>query len=76
MREKQPRLLVIWGKYDLSFDPGERNAIVRTYRKLKSTFLTQVILHWTRPQMKSPRWCETLWVLHTESCRPLKEKEV
>ena len=21
MREKQPRLLVIWGKYDLSFDP-------------------------------------------------------
>jgi len=23
MREKQPRLLVIWGKYDLSFDPGE-----------------------------------------------------
>ena len=23
MREKQPRLMVIWGKYDLSFDPGE-----------------------------------------------------
>jgi len=23
MREKQPRLLVIWGRYDLSFDPGE-----------------------------------------------------
>jgi pimeloyl-ACP methyl ester carboxylesterase len=23
MREKQARLLVIWGKYDLSFDPGE-----------------------------------------------------
>jgi len=23
MREKQPPLLVIWGKYDLSFDPGE-----------------------------------------------------
>jgi pimeloyl-ACP methyl ester carboxylesterase len=23
MREKQPRLLVSWGKYDLSFDPGE-----------------------------------------------------
>jgi pimeloyl-ACP methyl ester carboxylesterase len=23
MREKQPRLLVIWGKYDLSFDVGE-----------------------------------------------------
>lgn len=23
MRAKQPRLLVIWGRYDLSFDPGE-----------------------------------------------------
>jgi len=23
LREKQPRLLVIWGKYDLSFDLGE-----------------------------------------------------
>jgi hypothetical protein len=23
MRERQPRLLVIWGNYDLSFDPGE-----------------------------------------------------
>jgi pimeloyl-ACP methyl ester carboxylesterase len=23
MREREPRLLVIWGKYDLSFDPGE-----------------------------------------------------
>jgi pimeloyl-ACP methyl ester carboxylesterase len=23
MREKQPRLLVIWGTYDLSFDLGE-----------------------------------------------------
>ena len=23
MRETQPRLLVIWGRYDLSFDPGE-----------------------------------------------------
>jgi len=23
MHENQPRLLVIWGKYDLSFDPGE-----------------------------------------------------
>jgi pimeloyl-ACP methyl ester carboxylesterase len=23
MRKKQPRLLVVWGKHDLSFDPGE-----------------------------------------------------
>jgi hypothetical protein len=37
MREKQPRLLVIWGKYDLSFDPGEperyRKDVVATQRR-------------------------------------------
>ena len=29
MREKQPRLLVIWGKYDPSFDPSEPEAYRR-----------------------------------------------
>jgi len=29
MREKQPRLLVIWGKYDPSFDPSESEAYRR-----------------------------------------------
>jgi len=29
MREKQPRLLVIWGKYELSFDPTEPEAYRR-----------------------------------------------
>lgn len=29
MREKQPRLLVLWGKYDLSFDPSEPYAYRR-----------------------------------------------
>jgi pimeloyl-ACP methyl ester carboxylesterase len=29
MREKQPRLLVIWGKYELSFDPSEPEAYRR-----------------------------------------------
>ena len=29
MREKQPRLLVIWGKYDLSFEPAEPEAYRR-----------------------------------------------
>ena len=24
MREKQPRLLVVWGKYETSFDPASR----------------------------------------------------
>jgi pimeloyl-ACP methyl ester carboxylesterase len=29
MREKQPRLLVIWGKYEISFDPSEPEAYRR-----------------------------------------------
>jgi len=29
MREKKPRLLVLWGKYDLSFDPSEPEAYRR-----------------------------------------------
>ena len=37
IREKQPRLLVIWGKYELSFDPRSRKPIVATCRKQRST---------------------------------------
>ncbi len=33
MREKQPRLLVIWGKYELSFDPTEPEAYRRDVPK-------------------------------------------
>jgi len=33
MRERQPRLLVIWGKYDLSFDPSEPEAYRRDVPK-------------------------------------------
>jgi pimeloyl-ACP methyl ester carboxylesterase len=33
MREKQPRLLVIWGKYELSFDPSEPEAYRRDVLK-------------------------------------------
>ena len=29
MRERQPRVLVIWGKYDLSFDVSEPEAYRR-----------------------------------------------
>jgi len=35
MREHQPRLLVIWGKYDLSFDPSEPEAYRRDVPKAK-----------------------------------------
>ena len=33
LREKQPRLLVIWGKYDLSFDLGEPKRYRKDVRK-------------------------------------------
>ncbi|MGB9434891.1 MAG: alpha/beta hydrolase, partial [Candidatus Acidiferrum sp.] len=33
MRKKQPRLLVIWGKYELSFDPSEPEAYRRDVSK-------------------------------------------
>jgi pimeloyl-ACP methyl ester carboxylesterase len=33
MREKQPRLLVIWGKYESSFDPSEPEAYGRDVAK-------------------------------------------
>jgi len=29
MRERQPRLLVLWGKYDMSFEPSEPEAYRR-----------------------------------------------
>ncbi len=29
MRDKQPKLVVIWGKYELSFDPSEPEAYRR-----------------------------------------------
>ena len=33
MREKQPRLLVIWGKYESSFDPSEPESYRRDVPK-------------------------------------------
>jgi pimeloyl-ACP methyl ester carboxylesterase len=33
MRERQPRLLVLWGKYDLSFDLSEPEAYRRDVPK-------------------------------------------
>ena len=36
MREKQPRLLVIWGKYDLSFDPVEPERYRKDVPKARS----------------------------------------
>ena len=36
MREKQPRLLVIWGKYEVRLIPASRSAIAEMCRTLKS----------------------------------------
>jgi pimeloyl-ACP methyl ester carboxylesterase len=33
MREKQPRLLVLWGKYEMSFDPSEPGAYAQDVPK-------------------------------------------
>jgi len=33
MREKQPRLLVIWGKYESSFDPSFDPSEPESYRR-------------------------------------------
>jgi|SRR5215471_10806666 len=68
MREKQPRLLVIRGKYDLSFDLSQPQAYAGTCPTLKFTFSTPVISPWNQLQMRSPHWSETLSVLHVEGC--------
>jgi len=43
MRENQPRLLVLWGRYDLSFELSNRRPIAATCRMPKSTFWMRVI---------------------------------
>ena len=46
--EDQPRLLVIWGKYDSSFEPTEPEAIARTFRTPRFTSSTPATSHSTR----------------------------
>jgi pimeloyl-ACP methyl ester carboxylesterase len=58
MRDNQPRLLVMWGKYELSFARASPSVIAKMCRMLKFTFWTAVILHWTRQRIKSPHSCE------------------
>ena len=65
MREKQPRLLVIWGKYDLSFDPRRAGTLSPGCAERRSSRRSMpVISHWTRLRMRSPHWSEILSVLH------------
>jgi pimeloyl-ACP methyl ester carboxylesterase len=52
MRERQPRLLVIWGKYESSFDRRSRKPIAATCRRPKYTSSMEGISHWTPLQMR------------------------
>ena len=53
MREKQPRLLVIWGKYDLSFELSRTgSAIARTCRRPKSTSSMRAISRSIPPRIR------------------------
>jgi hypothetical protein len=60
LQKTQPRLLVLWGKHDPSFDPpASRNATARTYRKQRFTCSTQGTSHLIPRQMRLPRWYMT-----------------
>ena len=57
MREKQPRLLVIWGKYESSFDPSEPEAYRRDVPRPKCTLWTAGISRWIPRRMRLRSWC-------------------
>src|ERR1700731_3124286 len=48
--------------------PANRNAIAKTFPRLKFTFSRPVTSHWTPPPMRSPHWSETLSVHYAKSC--------
>jgi len=55
MREKQPRLLVIWGKKSHRLTPRSRNPTGEMCPMLKSTSSMVVISRWIRQRMKLRR---------------------
>jgi pimeloyl-ACP methyl ester carboxylesterase len=76
MHDTQPRLLVIWGKYDLSFDPSEPHAYERDVPSAEvhvldaghfalDTAADQIALL-VRTFLGSSRWgyleCTAIWV--------------
>ena len=64
MREKQPRLLVLWGKYDLFRASRSRRPIAATCRRPKSTFSMRAISRSTPRQTRSRHWSGALSALH------------
>jgi hypothetical protein len=55
LQKTQPKLLVVWGKHDLSFDPGEPDAIAKTYQTPESTYSTRAISRSIPGRMRSQR---------------------
>ena len=67
MRESE-RLLVIGKTLISRSTSANRSATTRMFRKLKFTFSTPVILHWTRLPKRSPHWSESLSARHVKTC--------
>ena len=67
MKNRQPRLLVIWGKFDQSFDISELEAYRPTYRRLRYTSWRRAISRSTRARMRPPNWLQGSCENH---CRP------
>jgi pimeloyl-ACP methyl ester carboxylesterase len=61
MQKTQPRLLVLWGKYELSFDPSEPESYRRDVPRPRFTCWTAGISRWIRQPMKLPIWFAGSW---------------
>ena len=60
MRARQPRLLVIWGRHDASFDISEPEAYRGDVPDAQVHIPKRAISRWTRLPTRSPRWFEVL----------------
>jgi hypothetical protein len=67
LREKQLRLPVIWGKYDLSFDLGEPERYRQDLPNAEVCVLDAGYFAPIRRQMKSLHRRETLWPFRAQS---------
>jgi pimeloyl-ACP methyl ester carboxylesterase len=57
MQKTQPRLLVIWGKHDLSFDPGEPERYRKDVPSAQVYVLDAGTLRSTPRQTRLRLWC-------------------
>ena len=73
MREKQPRLLVIWGKYELSFDASEPEAYRRDVTKAEVHIVDGGHFALDTAADETPHWCGISSALPMESCVALAD---